>query len=520
MDIVTPIITPVVESLLVPVKRHLDFLVSSSNKVEDMHVKMAELDGAARDIHTKQVSSKVNRRVIPHRVPDWLAERKNELVKNSHEREVSTMSKEDISKMGDNMSIVAFSSYQITHNFHNLRKIKFESFQGVEVVFEIESQSNTKLVTTHQQQQPLLLLPYLEDLDLASMDMLSHVWKCNNWNEFFILHKNQPHSSLFQNLTTIRLESCNNIKYLFSPLMVKLLSNLKEVRIKHCNGMEEVVSNADKEITTSTSAQTTTTLFPLLDILELSYMDNLKHIGGGIAKCTTNFSQSNVAYWSLCQYPREINIFGCNALSTVIPYYAAGHMQKLQMLSIKDCSSVTEAFESKEFNNNNICGCSSSTPVPIPRPTYSTMHKLPHLKILTIVNCQRLENIFTFSTFESLKKLEMLTIRDCKAMKVVVKEEYGDHTTVSSKDVVFPPLKSLELAGLPNLQGFFLGMNIDFQWSLLDYVMISDCPQMTEFTSGRSTTPRLKYIHTELGEHNLECGLNFHDTPTLHQHWT
>ncbi|KAI3821851.1 hypothetical protein L1987_09425 [Smallanthus sonchifolius] len=454
-----------------------------------MHAKM---DGAAR---TKQVSSKVNRRVIPHRVPDWLAqvqtikaEMADKIPTHGEKAEivwaneiiplgvVSTMSKEDISKMGDNMSIVAFSSYQITHNFHNLRKIKFESFQGVEVVFEIESRSNTELVTTHQQ-QPLLLLPYLEDLDLASMDMLSHVWN--------------------------------------TSLMAKLLSNLKEVRIKHCNGMEEVVSNADKEITTSTSAQTTTTLFPLLDILELSYMDNLKHIGGGIAKSTTNFSQSNVVYWSLCQYPREIDIFGCNALSIVIPCYAAGHMQKLQMLSIKDCSSVTEAFESKEINNNNICGCSSSsTAVPIPRPTYSTMHKLPHLKILTIVNCERLENIFTF---ESLKKLEMLTIRDCKAMKVVVKEEYGDHTTVSSKDVVFPPLKSLELAGLPNLEGFFLGMNIDFQWSLLDYVMISDCPQMMEFTSGRSTTPRLKYIHTELGEHNLECGLNFHETPTLHQ---
>ncbi|KAI7749418.1 hypothetical protein M8C21_002694, partial [Ambrosia artemisiifolia] len=34
------------------------------------------------------------------------------------------------------------------------------------------------------------------------------------------------------------------------------------------------------------------------------------------------------------------------------------------------------------------------------------------------------------------------------------------------------------------------------------------------FTSGHSPTPRLKYINTGLGQHNLECGLNFHLTPS------
>ncbi|KAK1421052.1 hypothetical protein QVD17_23118 [Tagetes erecta] len=40
---------------------------------------------------------------------------------------------------------------------------------------------------------------------------------------------------------------------------------------------------------------------------------------------------------------------------------------------------------------------------------------------------------------------------------------------------------------------------------------------MMAFTAARSTTPRLKYIHTELGKHNLECGLNFYVTSTLLQ---
>ncbi|KAI7753013.1 hypothetical protein M8C21_028610 [Ambrosia artemisiifolia] len=32
------------------------------------------------------------------------------------------------------------------------------------------------------------------------------------------------------------------------------------------------------------------------------------------------------------------------------------------------------------------------------------------------------------------------------------------------------------------------------------------------FTSGRSTTPKLKYIQTRFCKYNLECGLNFHGT--------
>ncbi|GKE99067.1 hypothetical protein Tco_0022418, partial [Tanacetum coccineum] len=92
----------------------------------------------------------------------------------------------------------------------------------------------------------------------------------------------------------------------------------------------------------------------------------------------------------------------------------------------------------------------------------------------------------------------------CNSMQVVVKED-GQHT---SKTVLFPRLKSLTLIDLPNVEGFFLGMN-EFLWSILDEVKIYGCPKMTTFTSGRSMTPKLLYIHTGIGKHSLECGLNF-----------
>ncbi|KAI3518060.1 hypothetical protein L1887_06419 [Cichorium endivia] len=451
--------------------------------------------------------------------------RNNELVESSHKQEqTEILLKEEATRITYSISNVFVFPSSLTHAFPNLRKVKLCKYKGVDVVFEIESPT-----TQHNQ-----LLPYLEDLDIEQMEGMSHVWKCN-WNKFFILQKQQSESP-FHNLTTINLNRCNNIKYLFSPLMAKLLSKLKKVMIDRCDGIEEVVSNRDDEVKTtftSTSIRTTTTLFPHLDSLTLEYLDNLKCIGGGCAKdgsneisfdnttiSTTSFNQiefseaSDGVPWSLCQYPREIIIYGCGALSSVIPCYAAGQMQKLQVLKIVSCWKMEEVFETQGMNNKNKSGCDDGNGG-IPRP--NNVFMLPNLKILKIYYCPVLEHIFTFSALDSLRQLQELTIERCKAMKVIVKEEEYDEiqttTKASSKEVVvFPRLKSITLEDLPELMGFFLGMN-EFRWPSLDHVMIQSCPQMRVFAPGGSTTPKLKYIHTILGKHSLEeCGLDFHRT--------
>ncbi|KAI3745593.1 hypothetical protein L6452_07994 [Arctium lappa] len=199
---------------------------------------------------------------------------KNELIiKTTQGQEINVISKEEIMKVGDTISNVVVPSYLI-HNLHHLHTISIENCKQVDVVFEIDITSSRKLETT---QQPL------KDLKLKNMECMSHVWKCN-WNKFLIHQKQQPEesSSLFHNLTTIYLTRCKNIKYLFSPLMAKLFSNLKGVQIILCDVIEEVVSNRDDEdegMTAFTSTNTSTNLFPHLDILYLEDLPNLKRIG-------------------------------------------------------------------------------------------------------------------------------------------------------------------------------------------------------------------------------------------------
>nr|XP_043622423.1 disease resistance protein At4g27190-like [Erigeron canadensis] len=157
---------------------------------------------------------------------------------------------------------IAFSNH-VSHTFHELRTLTLKHGREVEVVFDIESASRGELSTSQNNHDQLL--PSLEVLDLSGMDNMSHVWKCN-WNQFFIL---QPPKSLCQNLTKISLNRCGSIKYLFSPLMFKFLSNVKHVEIEDCEVMEEIVSSRDDEdeaATTSTSTHTDVTSFPILNM--------------------------------------------------------------------------------------------------------------------------------------------------------------------------------------------------------------------------------------------------------------
>ncbi|KAI3745841.1 hypothetical protein L6452_08252 [Arctium lappa] len=194
---------------------------------------------------------------------------------------------------------VAFRS-SLIHTFHNLHNLRIYNYKRaeVEVMFEIESPSSRELATTPQSNQQPLLLPYLKGLYLSEMEIMSHVWKCN-WNKFLIPQKQQPEGSCssFHNLTTISLCRCINIKYLFSLLMAKLLSNLKDIHIWECDVIEEVVSNRDdedEELVASTN--TRTILFPRLDMLNLHQLPNLKRIGGGkeISSTTPIHDQSKL----------------------------------------------------------------------------------------------------------------------------------------------------------------------------------------------------------------------------------
>ncbi|KAI3745756.1 hypothetical protein L6452_08163 [Arctium lappa] len=418
-------------------------------------------------------------------------------------------------------NVVAFPSYLI-HTFPYLRTLDIIGFKRMEVVFEIESSNSRKLTTTLNNQQPPVL-PHLKDLYLFGMERMTHLWKYD-WNQFLTARQG-PISSSFPQLASIRVESCNRIKYLFSPLIAKLLSNLSSIAIYRCDAIEKVVSTIDneyEEIATSIFSYTNANFFPHLDVIDLYGLKSLRCIDGIGANRLNSLSatsiddkfqcsQLDVTYSSFCRYLKTIKINRCDALLNVIPSHAVGQMPKLEEVRISYCNSLREIFETegvnKDVGDKASIGEGSGDQMDSARLTNATLLELSNLKILLIEGCNSLKYIFTSSTLESLKKLQELRIKDCSVIQVIVKQE-DNGLIMASKDVVFPRLKSLTLGKLEKLTSFFLGKN-DFRWPLLDKVEIYGCPQMMIFTPGRSMAPKLKYINTWFGKHSLECGLNF-----------
>ncbi|GKC82791.1 NB-ARC domains-containing protein [Tanacetum coccineum] len=183
----------------------------------------------------------------------------NESAKRSHE--MNDRNRGEILQVDDIIPDVNVPiPFHVLSTFHHLRYLFIRYRADVEVAFEIESATSKDLATSQRDNQQSPLLPYLESLDLYGMENMKYVWKCN-WNKFLCSTTQQKSS--FQNLKTIYLQVCKNIKYLLSPCMIKILSSLEQIYIQRCDAIEEVVSNRDDEYEeVATSSQTDTTFLP------------------------------------------------------------------------------------------------------------------------------------------------------------------------------------------------------------------------------------------------------------------
>ncbi|KAK9062822.1 hypothetical protein SSX86_020012 [Deinandra increscens subsp. villosa] len=74
MEFASPIITAVVDSLMVPLKKHMGFFFSSTKHVAKLNKKLSELNEAKHDMEEKKNDAIVKDIHVPHSLPYWLEE--------------------------------------------------------------------------------------------------------------------------------------------------------------------------------------------------------------------------------------------------------------------------------------------------------------------------------------------------------------------------------------------------------------------------------------------------------------
>ncbi|KAI9076884.1 hypothetical protein K1719_041188 [Acacia pycnantha] len=115
-----------------------------------------------------------------------------------------------------------------------------------------------------------------------------------------------------------------------------------------------------------------------------------------------------------------------------------------------------------------------------------------NLTHIEVISCNNLITLMTSSTARSLIHLTLLSISNCNQIEeIITKQEEGEDD--GDKEIFFRKLEFVELTDLPRLRRFCCH-NYTFRFSLLDKLVITRCPKFKRFSPGLINTPSLNSV--------------------------
>ncbi|KAH9608830.1 hypothetical protein KSS87_014302 [Heliosperma pusillum] len=369
------------------------------------------------------------------------------------------------------------------------------------------------------------------------------------------------HVSGFQNLKSLHIQGCKELRSLGSPSIFAALVQLEQLKIISCDKLQEVISRETqggevlekainfrklKHLSLEQSMEierfyrgSYDLKFPNLQSLRLSRIDNFTNFDGS-ENSTTLFSDklefpcleeldvqkvsNNVLrLWnwssSLVQGETENSSISLNPvpnlqilrLGKVDGFVTIPHSvsHKLSHLEVNYFDNIKFLFSVSTGNGEVFC-------------TYS---QLPYLKNLSVSRCESLEQLFdgedddvvvsfcerlieiTLETDlftkgkEQLQLLESLEIEYCFDMEVIIKDEVvgeGEESVYS-----FPRLKILKLYSL-SITKFASKPNMRIQFPSLESIELKSCDEIKSFWSGSFIAPKLKGVKVIVCN-NFQC---------------
>ncbi|XP_054776825.1 disease resistance protein At4g27190-like isoform X2 [Prosopis cineraria] len=317
----------------------------------------------------------------------------------------------------------------VLHNrFPYLRHLQIKSNDDVEYIV---------LSSTHQE----VALPMLETLNLEKLNVLKK------------LCQGPIAPTFFQNLKVIKVSGCQQLKWIFSASMIGSFSQLVEIEIRDCDSLKEVVTSAIEDSsdqpkfandvivfkklrtlkmerlpvlidfymqdraannhynTASKSLFNNKVLFQMLELLELSDLDNL-------ISSIWNDQPSDSSFSNL----KRLDVDSCGFV-VLVPFQVLRSLHSLEELAVGQCENLEVVFDLDDLND---CKERQSSSVVLP------------LKKLSLWSLPKLKNVWSNHhqgnvSFQSLSQID------------------SKYSLLSCNKVLFPMLERLELSDLDNL---------------------------------------------------------------------
>ncbi|XP_048136678.1 uncharacterized protein LOC115730111 [Rhodamnia argentea] len=319
-------------------------------------------------------------------------------------------------------SVDFFDGQQII-KLQNLEAITIEGCQLIRGIFDLEG------LTTNGE---VGILPRLRELTLSDLPSLGH-----------ISNKNPQRTLCFQSLRTLKVQNCENLRFLFSSSMAKALGQIKEIEIARCKPMEEIIDVQEEEL--EEAANTDILEFPLLTSLSLKELPNLGTFSYG-------------KYRIQCPSLRRSTISGCPKMTTFSSFEEKQQWMTADLGSQQVFGHINSSLSSPIFFNEKVHFPSLeelelSSMCELKRIWPDQLHGRSFRKLasLTVGLCENLSHVFPLNSIDRLQNLNEIEVVGCPSLEALF-EPVSLSSEKRQKTLVLSALKKLKLLNLPRLR--------------------------------------------------------------------
>ncbi|MED6108932.1 hypothetical protein PIB30_028914 [Stylosanthes scabra] len=402
----------------------------------------------------------------------------------------------------------------LLHSFKNLENLQVSNCDGVQVIFNMDANSN--------KMTKAMVMSRLKTLSLENLPNLEHVW---NTDPKGIIH--------FQALQDLNIDRCDSLEYVFPSSWAKDVAMLNNLSIKNCEKIGKIFG--EDKIFSELEDTAITIVLDSLSSLYLMGVPLLKYFYPGQHKLQfPKLTKLNIeAYkWMIlnCQeaeafldqqipIPLEQVDMLFGSLEKLSFYMRGAKLSwKLKSRKLKFGYSSQERVEEVLFEEKpkagyveflshlkglrldslytlKSIGFENSWIHPIldniqklkVRWCYDIKNLVPSkvsfssLTKLVVHRCNGVLYLFTSSTAESLAQVKEIMISDCESMREIISKE-DDESNESNGSIIFEQLQVLHLEGLPMMRWFYSGKRTLCFPSLQQLSMFGELSRMTTFS--------------------------------------
>ncbi|GMP85122.1 hypothetical protein CsSME_00038408 [Camellia sinensis var. sinensis] len=121
-------------------------------------------------------------------------------------------------------------SSKLMQRLHNIQGLKVWWCDSLEMIFDLQEGGCADVAEKET------LITQLSELLLKYLPKLTHIWK-----------NISQRTHCFKNLSSLKVQHCDNLRYIFTISMANVLVNLDDLTVEHCEKVEKIVTRENGE---------------------------------------------------------------------------------------------------------------------------------------------------------------------------------------------------------------------------------------------------------------------------------